>query len=68
MDTPEEKQLSPLYRYDTEVWVSRKYKLVAENDEALEDAVQEALQNDGLDPSTFQMIRLETTRTPILWQ
>lgn len=68
MDTTEQTPLSPVYQYTATVWVARTYKIVAETDEALEEAVEAAMADDGLDPDTYSLVRLSSTRTPIPWQ
>jgi hypothetical protein len=68
MDTLKEEKPGPLYEYTATVWVSRTYKVVAESDDLLEEAVQQALEEDGLDPDEFPLVRLQSTRTPIQWQ
>lgn len=60
--------LAPLYRYTATVWVARTYTIIAEDDDALEDGVQDSLLAEGLDPEDFSLVRLHHTRTPIHWQ
>jgi hypothetical protein len=68
MDSTEQEPLSPLYEYTATVWVARTYKVVAENDDHLEEVVHQAMENDGLAPEEFSLVRLQSTRTPIHWQ
>lgn len=58
----------PLYHYTATIWMARTYDVVAENDEALEMAVGDAMMDDGLDPDEFPIVRMHSTRTPIHWQ
>lgn len=67
MDTTKQTP-HPLYEYTATVWVARTYTIVAETDAALEEAVEDAMADDGLDPDTYQLVRLSSTRTPIQWQ
>lgn len=67
VEEPAEPQ-SPLYRYTATVWVARTYTIVAEDDETLEEAVEDSMIADGLDPEKFTPVRLQHTRTPIQWQ
>lgn len=68
MDTTEQGGTSPVYEYTATVWVARTYKVVAENDQDLEYAIHEAMLDDGLDPDEFELVRLQSHRTPIQWQ
>ena len=71
MDTTEQEPQTPppaLYKYTAIVWVERTYEVVATDDETLEEAVKDSLMEDGLDPDAFQLVRLQTYRTPTLWQ
>jgi hypothetical protein len=68
MDILNEEQPGPLYEYTATVWVARTYKVVAENDEHLEDVVHQAMEEDGLDPEEFSLVRMHSTKTPIQWQ
>lgn len=68
MDTTGQDPLSPLYEYTATVWVAKTYKVVAENDDHLEEVIQQAMEQEGLSPEEFSLIRLQSTRTPIHWQ
>lgn len=68
MDKPQEEQgPAPIYRCKATVWIEKTYTVLAGDDDAVEDAVCESLQDDGLDLEEFRLVRLEWTCTPEHW-
>lgn len=69
MDTTKQTpEPQPMYQYKATVWVERTYTVLAQDDEGLEDAVLDAMLEEGLDPMQFPLVRMHSTRTPIPWQ
>lgn len=68
MDSTEQRPLDTMYQYTATVWVARTYTVLAQDDEALENAVLDAMMEEGLDPQQFPLVRLQSSRTPIPWQ
>jgi hypothetical protein len=68
MDKPEESATpAPIYCYTTTVWVEKTYTVIASDDETLEEAVCESLEDDGLDPEEFRLVRISWIRSPQHW-
>lgn len=58
----------PLFRYRGHVWIQRSIEVLAENDDAFEDAVKDTLLDDDIDPAKYTLVKLAWTNTPAQWE